>query len=193
MSVLVGRLLFWTCLLVCSSQIHCYPNCVVRCAHLDEKPCPAPQLLQESTGCREVPSPRVMLSITPTQPLVTKMLKYSQITTFFHKHEIRHFCWNETSWSGHCVMPCVKQVLGSYFCVCCEGRRGKVLQRAKTSAAEASLSWMIRVWSLGVHLSNRAPEVDKVNTDPFPCNHNQNTVTDREDFFLSCLAKYNAV
>ena len=180
-SVLVGRLLFWTCLHVCSSQNHCCPNYIVRCAHPDQKSCPALQLLNKSTGWREDPR-KEALRMTQTGPLMVKMLSSSQITMFFQKCEIKHSCWNKNSWWGYCVMPCLKEDFFS-LCVCFKRMRREVLQRNKTSAAVISLSWMIRIWSLGVNLSHQTSDVNRVSTDPFPCNWNQNTVADspRED------------
>lgn len=57
-------------------------------------------------------------------------------------------------------MPCLKQDFFFFcVCVCCEGTRGKVLQKSKTSAAGVSLSWVVGVCSLGVNLSHPASEV----------------------------------
>lgn len=73
------------------------------------------------------------------------------------------------------------------LCVCCERMRGKIPQRYETPIVEDSLSWVIRVWLLGVNLSHSASEVNRVSTDTFPCNQNQNATADshREDF--ACL------
>lgn len=204
MSVLVGRLLFWTCLFVCSSQIPCCPNCIcVTCTSRPAMVLSSPAFVGVPRLREGVGSCRRMFSVVQTGLPGSKMLSRSNIprgssqvqnSTFLLEQNLR-FSW------GRCVMPCLKRDL----CVCWERRArranrstGQVNKkstdespnRSKTSAANLPFCG----WSgpdLRVNLSQCAPVSVELVQVHF-CNQTPSTVADGPgSFCLPLLAKYS--
>lgn len=94
MSVLVGSLLFWTCLFVCSSQIPCCPNCicVTRTSRGAELPsfCRGPQ----TEGGGGILQKDVLFKVGSLGAKCSAVPIYHVV---LHKCKIQHFCWNKTS------------------------------------------------------------------------------------------------
>lgn len=129
MSVLVGRLLSWTCLLVCSSQDCCCPKCRVRCAHLDQHWGWAPwhpHGVLFSLGiwwlkCSTAPKlPCFFFFINMKQKASAVMKPRGDITTLCLVWKMIFFF--------------------SVVCVCCKELGGKVPERSETLAKEIFLS-----------------------------------------------------